>query len=554
MGLLDKLLGGRESLGTYSPNRYRLSEIPGTLFGDRSSGAGVDVDEDSALTLSAVFAGVNILSNVIAALPLSVFRKEGDRREVATNNPAQYVLHTRFNPEMSSFVARRTMEFHRNLWGNAYARINTDGAGRLRYLWPIEPWRVQPKRDDAGELFYLIDGRNKIAPRDMLHETLISADGVAGKSFIDYAVCSLGLSIAAQTFSEKFFGNGARPGGLLVNEGNPTEPQRKEMRESWQRTHAGPENAGKTGVIWGGWKYDATAGSMSPEDSQLIETRRFGIEEVARWLNLPPHILRDLSRSTNNNIEHQGIEFVQLTLGPILTQKEQEYDHKLLAPPKLYSRHNVNSLMRGDSVSRADFYSKMLTNGSYTINKVLDLEDENPIGEDGDVHFVAVNMQPLERAINPPEPPAPIVKTPPVDPPKDEPPADNMPAMRGALSSLVAETFSRLMRKELNEGRRAAKKPSDFLAWMNGFYPEFEANLSDALREPLRLAGTMYNDREFFPTAAAKEFCERSREAILEAAGSVTAPNLAATIDELFKEWEVQRPADEAARIFGEEQ
>lgn len=546
MGLLDRLLGGNESLGTYSPNRYRLSETPGTLFGGRSSGAGVDVDEDSALSLSAVFAGVNILSNVIAALPLSVFKKDGDRREVATNNPAQYILHTRFNPEMSSFVGRRTMEFHRNLWGNAYAQIEWDHASRPKGIWPIEPWRIQVKRDKGGRIYYVRDGVEAIRSEDMIHETLISADGVRGQSFIDYAVCSLGLSIAAQTFSEKFFGNGARPGGLLVNEGNPTKEQRAELRESWERTHAGPENAQKTGVIWGGWKYDASSGAMTPEDSQLIETRRFGVEEVARWLNLPPHILRDLSRSTNNNIEHQGIEFVQLTLGPILTQKEQEYDHKLLSPPKIYSRHNVNGLLRGDSAARADFYTKMLSNGSYTINRVLDLEDENPIGADGDVHFVPVNMQPIERAINPPEPPAPIV---PEEEPEEELPVEPSAEMRAALHSLVSSTFTRLMRKELNEGRRAAKKPSDFLAWLDSFYPEFNGTLAEALTEPLRIVN-IGCPSNLAPAATAAQYCHRSRETLLELSGNASAANLAEKVEAEFAAWEANRANDETDRVL----
>ena len=548
--ILERLLGRRESLAK-RVGSWPLSETPGTLYNLRTSGAGVDVDQDSAMSLSAVFAAVSKLSSIIAALPLSVYCNDGKRREVADTHKAHRLLHTEYNPEMSAFIGRRTSEFHRLLWGQECTEIVWTGASQPGALYPLEPWRVKPKRDDRGQLYYSVDGdRRKILPSDMLHNTLVSSDGICGQSFIDYAVGSLGLSIAAQTFSERFFGNDARPGGILQHDATPTKEQREEFKDSWQRTHQGPDKAFKTAVVWGGWKYIAEAGGISPVDAQLIEARRFSTEEVSRWLNVPPHILYDLSRSTNNNIEHQGIEFVQHCLGPTLVMKEQEIDRKLLSPPKLYSKHNVTALLRGDSAARGDFYSKLFGIGGKTINEIRELEDMNPIGPEGDVHFVPVNMQPIDRAINPPEPPPPVVVPPQAE---EEGETEQSPdEMRAALRSLLTDTFARLQRKELNEGRRAAKKPGEFLAWIDSFYGEFQETLAEALEAPAKVLsasrGTTWIDHK----AWAFKYCFRSREALLGVAGNATAAQLAGAVDELFREWEPSRPADEAARILGE--
>ena len=152
--LLDRILGRRtESLGgTLGP--WRISEAPGNVLVPNNRAAGVDVNQDSAMSLSAVFAGVSKLSSIIAALPLSVYRKDGTKRVVAENHPAQWLLHTEYNRAMSAFIGRRTAEFHRLLWGNSYTEIVWDGASRPGALIPIEPWRVSIETDWRTESMY----------------------------------------------------------------------------------------------------------------------------------------------------------------------------------------------------------------------------------------------------------------------------------------------------------------------------------------------------------------------------------------------------------------
>lgn len=409
--ILDALFGRSRLASRSGP--WRLSEVPGELFHGRQASSGASVNETEALSLSAIFAGVMLLSRIVGTLPLAVYRRTVQwgrpAAERASTNPATWVLGTELNPEMTAAIGRRVLEFHRLLWGNAYGRIAWNGAGGVAAIWPVEPWRVRPQRDQDGDLFYQIDGSVDVATTDMIHVPLVSFDGVTGRSFIDFAFESLGMSISAQEFSARFFANDASPGVILEHPGNPSEPARKEMRESWQRIHQGPQNARKTAVLWGGWKI-SNPQMISPEDAELLNQRRFGVEEVARWLNIPPHMLRDLTRATFSNIEHQGIDFVVYSLGLTLKEWEQEYDRKLLAPPDLYCKHNVNALMRGDAAGRASFYSTMTTMGALSINEVRELEELNPI-QGGDQHFVPLNMTAL-AAPKPPEAPAAPTPTP----------------------------------------------------------------------------------------------------------------------------------------------
>lgn len=529
--ILESLLGTR-NLARVLPGQ-RFSETPGVVLARRQSAAGVDVSEEEALSLSGVFAAVQLLSSIIGSLPLNVYRSDGKRREVANDLNVQQVLHDEYNPEMTASIGRRTSEFHRLLWGNEYTEIQRLPNSDVFALWPMEPWRVRTARDD-GELGYVVDGNKWVDAQNMLHTPLISSDGVQGRSFVDFALKSLGLGIAMQDFSERFFGNDAKPGGLLKHSGNPKEDARKEMRKSWTETHGGPNNAGTVGVLWGGWEWIAGDATMELEKAQLLETKRFQIEELARWFNLPPHLLRDLSRATFSNIEHQGIDFVVYSLTPPLVNKEQEYKRKLLKriDRTLYAKHNVSALLRGDSAARSAFYREMFGIGVFSQNMILELEDQNPI-EGGDVHYVPVNMQPIEKAIAPPAPEPAPTPTPPSEPPQEKPPAPD-------LSPIYADVFTRLGKKEANEARRAAKKPEQFLDWLDGFYPKFEATLAQALA-PIS---------DEHADAIAKEYCTFARETLLDVAGAAKPQELFGLVDLQLNEWALTHPTEWAAKAL----
>ncbi len=536
---------------------WPVSQTPGLMWNTPTSHAGVEVTEEGSLSLSAVFAAVNLLSRIIASLPLKVYRKNGDGREEAVNDPACRVLGWSPNPEMTGFTDRQVRLFHRFLWGNSYAEIMWAGNGKVQAIWLIEPWRVRAQREKDSTLYYLVDGQRKIAAEDMIHVPLVSYDGIVGRSFVEYAIQSLGLGMATQEFAARYFGNGARPGTILEHPGTPNPEARKELRESWNEKHQGPHKAHGTAVLWGGWTAKPD-GSFDPEKSQLLEQRKFTTEEVARWLNIPPHLLAELTRATFSNIEEQGRSFIDYSIGPTLVADEQEYNRKLLNPPVLYCEHDVSSLLRGNSAARIAFYNGMFNIGAYSINDVLKKEGENPI-EGGDTHFVPLNMVSLEQANNPPEPapadpPAAGDKPASEKNPDAEPPEEpySTPAPVLGMRRLAEHTLRRLAKVEANALRRAAGKPSQLLSWMDEFYPAHEARLCEALEPvaeaceavgvlPARLASTEAAD-----TVAA------SRCLLLDLAGSVTAAGLARAISDLAVYLENEQPARRAVAWIGD--
>lgn len=448
---------------------WKISQTPGVLFSGPTSTAGVSVTTDDALSLSAVFAAVNLISGVIGSLPLSVYRKWGRAREQATTHPAWRLLHLSPNPEMTPASFTQAMEWNRLLGGNAYASVQWAGNGKPVALWPVEFWRVRHKRREDGSLYFEVDGQQQIEPEDMLHVPQVTADGVTGRSFLEWAIESLGLGIATQQFAASYFGNGTQPGGLLKHPGNPPKDQRDEFRRSWNERHQGPANAQKTGVLFGGWDY--VPNSFNAEQSQLIEQRRFTTEEVARWLNIPPHLLRDLNRSTYSNIEQQNIDFLIYSLTPVLVKHEQEFNRKLLSPPETYAKFGVKGLLRGDSTARAAFYSQMIQIGIFSVNECREWEEESPV-DGGDVHFFPLNMAPLPSVAFP------IPVIPETPPPAPAPATQPQPEL-GRL--LLEQTLERLWRVEQTAIRRAAEKPSKFPDWVEEFYPSHEAKLAEAL-------------------------------------------------------------------------
>jgi len=555
--ILDSLFGPsprRQPLG------YKLTdERLGSILGVPATASGKHVTRDTALSLSAVFGAVRLLSQIKAALPLSVYRRRADGgRAPALGDRVHQLLHTQPNPEMTSKRFRETLEWHRYLGGNAYAEIEFRGDGQPLWLWPLESWRVKPERDAAGVLFYRIDGRRTVTPRALLHIPLVSSDGVSGRSFLDYAGESLGSALAAQEYAAAFFGNGAWPGGLFEHPGQPTELARKFTRESWEKLHGGAKNAHRIGVLWGGIKFNKDAGSVDPEKSQLVNVQIFQVQEVARWLNIPPHLLAELSRATFSNIEHQFIQFLVFTLNPVCVDYEQEYDRKLLTPPEVFSKHNVTALLRADSKARGEFYGKLFQIGALSTNDVLELEDRNPIGPAGDLRFVPINMQTLEQAARAArQPQAPVEPEPDEPDPDDEPeePEENH-AVRDAHEQLLADAFARLLRKEANEARRAAEKPDRFLIWRDRFYAAHEPRLARALA-PAVVAWASVRGR---PAVAggivaarwAGHWVEQSARELLEVAGQATPAELPAAIAGLVERW-ASRPAALAREILDTE-
>ena len=376
------------------------------------SSSGKFVTERSAMQMTAVYACVRILSEAIAGLPLHTYRyKDGGGKEKAVDHPLYQLLHDEPNPEMSSFVFRETLMTHLLLWGNAYAQIIRNGKGEIIALYPLMPNKMTVSRDESGRLYYSYqksqeelpkDNKQTVIldPSDVLHIPGLGFDGLVGYSPIAMAKNAIGLAIATEEFGSKFFANGASPSGVLEHPGTIKDPER--LRESWQSTFGGSRNSNKIAVLEEGLKF--TPISISPNEAQFLETRKFQINEIARIFRVPPHMVGDLEKSSFSNIEQQSLEFVKYTLDPWVVRWEQSIHRSLLTEDEKKSyfvKFNVEGLLRGDYQSRMSGYATARQNGWMNANDIRELEnlDLIPAEEGGDLYLINGNMIPITGAL-----------------------------------------------------------------------------------------------------------------------------------------------------------
>nr|DAL72733.1 MAG TPA: Portal [Caudoviricetes sp.] len=406
MGLINKLFKSRDH-----PKIDNRTVGSSCSFYMGGSSAGKNVNERSAMQMTAVYSCVRILAEAVAGLPLHLYRyKEDGGKERAIDNNLYHLLHDEPNKEMSSFIFRETLMTHLLLWGNAYAQIIRNGKGEVVALYPLMPNKMQVDRDENGELYYIYTRSSDeaktmegvtvyLTPRDVLHIPGLGFDGLVGYSPIAMAKNAIGLAIATEEYGAKFFANGAAPSGVLEHPGTIKDPSR--LRENWNSTFGGSANSGKVAVLEEGMKY--TPISISPEQAQFLETRKFQIDEIARIFRVPPHMVGDLEKSSFSNIEQQSLEFVKYTLDPWVIRWEQSLSRALLNEDekrKYFFKFNLEGLLRGDYESRMSGYAVARQNGWMSANDIRELENMDKIlAEDGgDLYLINGNMLPLNKA------------------------------------------------------------------------------------------------------------------------------------------------------------
>ena len=404
MGILSGLFRSRDK----PQNRTAGSSYTFFMGGTTS---GKPVNERSAMQMTAVYSCVRILAEAVAGLPLHLYHYRPDGgKEKAINHPLYRLLHDEPNPEMSSFVFRETLMTHLLLWGNAYSQVIRNGKGEVIALYPLMPNRMTVDRDAKGQLYYryttssddapTMDGTTvNLAPADVLHIPGLGFDGLVGYSPIAMAKNAIGMAIACEEFGARFFANGAAPSGVLEHPGTIKDPSR--LRETWQSQFGGSANTGKVAILEEGMKY--TPISISPEQAQFLETRKFQINEIARIFRVPPHMVGDLEKSSFSNIEQQSLEFVKYTLDPWLIRWEQSIFRALFTESEkkeYFVKFNVEGLLRGDYATRMSGYATARQNGWMSTNDIRELEnlDRIPAEEGGDLYLINGNMLPLRDA------------------------------------------------------------------------------------------------------------------------------------------------------------
>ena len=299
---------------------------------------------------------------------------------------------------------------HLLLWGNAYAQILRNGRGEVVALYPLLPGKMRVERDEQGQLYYRYIRNDRepptissntviLLPESVLHIPGLGFDGLVGYSPISMTKNAIGLAMAAEEYGSKFFANGAAPAGVLEHP-NVVKDVSK-LRESWNSAFGGSANAGKIAILEEGMRFSPI--SMSPQDSQLIETRKYQLDEIARIFRIPPHMVGDLDKSSFNNIEQQGLEFVKYTLDPWVVRWESALTKALLSreeKKKYEIRFNVDGLLRGDYKSRMEGYAVGINNGFMCPNDVRRLEgfDLIPAEKGGDDFYLQGAMMKMEDA------------------------------------------------------------------------------------------------------------------------------------------------------------
>ncbi|MGX7092545.1 phage portal protein [Hutsoniella sourekii] len=378
--------------------------IPSNRFYFGNSSAGKNVNERSAMQMTAVYACVRILAESVASLPLHLYSSNEDgNKEKAKEHPLYFILHDEPNPEMTSFIFRETLMTHLLLWGNAYAQVIRNGKGEVVSIYPLMPNKMKVKRDNLTKEiiyeYYHEDGKVELSDFDVLHIPGLGFDGLIGYSPIAMAKNAIGMALATEEYGAKFFANGAQPGGVLEHPGIIKDPER--VRDSWSQSFGGSSNSNKIAVLEEGMKY--TPISISPEQAQFLETRKFQITEIARIFRVPPHMVGDLEKSSFSNIEQQSLEFVKYTLDPWVLRWEQAMNRALISKkdkPSYFISFNVDGLLRGDYESRMNGYATARQNGWMSANDIRTLENLDLISKEdgGDLYLVNGNMLPLEKA------------------------------------------------------------------------------------------------------------------------------------------------------------
>ena len=389
MGVIDTIKN------VFNPSKDEVRHEQRALNLVPAYGSAVAVGSDNALTFTAVWAAIRLLSESVSSLPLGVFTNSNGDKIEAENNPVYSLLKIRPNNYQSKITFLEKVMMDLLTKGNSYVRIERNRGAIPTALLPLNADDVNIKFID-GVLFYET-GSNIYDASDILHFKTITKDGIIGLSPIDQCKNSIGWGMAVEEFGNTFFKNGAKLSGVLQTDRALSETAIGRLKNSFNNVYAQLTGSNSTVVLEEGLTFKPI--SISAEQAQFLASRTFSIEEVARIFNIPPHMLKDLSKSSFNNIEMQSQEFVTYTLMPYLTRIEQEMNLKLFRTNeigKTFVQFNVNGLLRGNTKDRSEFYRTMLNIGAMSINEIRNKENMNKIA-DGDKHFMQLNMTTIDK-------------------------------------------------------------------------------------------------------------------------------------------------------------
>lgn len=364
-----------------------------------NSSQSIYIDEEGSLSISSVWACVRILSDTVGTLPIHLYHRTNSGREAVNDHPCNRII-LRPNSYSNRFDLMHHLILSCALWGNGYVRIIRDKSYRPTRLILIHPTSIEPVKTKDDNVYYRLSNGDTVASDDIIHIKWISINGYKGKSPIAVHRDNLALTLAAQDYGEKFFSQGGNTSGVFEYPATLKDDQYNRLKYQLTEQTIGLKNAHRPMLLEGGMKYNRI--TIPPEDAQFIATRKFQKTEIATIYGIPPHMIADLERSTNNNIEHQGMEFVQYCLMPYIIKIEEEFNRKLLRDDEFFDYYfsfGLNGLLRGDAKTRSEYYKNMNMIGALSANEIRSLEEMNEY-DGGDEYFVQMNMQTVTNAKN----------------------------------------------------------------------------------------------------------------------------------------------------------
>ncbi len=388
----------RDATKTASPNPEQFFRYPLPV-----SLAGVRVTREEATQISVVWACIDAITKAVVSSTWNVYTLDGRHRVLMPDDPMEWLLNVQPNPEMTAIAFRECLMYQAMPGGNAFAEIERRNNGQPLWMWPLMSDRMTPTRGADGALWFRYqdwDGAVKYIPqKDIFHLRGPSLTGWMGDDMVARMSRALGLAAAAERYASSYFANGTVLNTYIEYPKKLDDPTYERIKADWKEMRKGPGNAHKPIFLEGGMKVGTIA--TDPSKSQLLEERKFSIEEICRFFGVPPHKVQHLDRATFNNIEHLGIEFVRDAVKPWALRNQQEADAKLLPQRAPWRRTRIDTdwLMRGDAKSTADAFQIHRRSGVYSVNDILEKLDENTIGPEGDVRVIEANMTTIEGVL-----------------------------------------------------------------------------------------------------------------------------------------------------------
>lgn len=540
MGIMTALFG--QSSPSESELRGAEAWLADTGDGGYMASSGVRVSEANIITLSGVYASARAIAEDVACLPLKAYRRlQGGGKKVASDDPLYAagdgrmvniysLVHDRPNEEMDDLVFRSLLLWWAQLYGNAFAQIIWRDGDPVA-MYPVHPHRVHAKRDDDGRLYYQV--RNKpnepdtiIRPREMIHIRGMSDDGIVGLMLSKVAKDAFGIYLATERYTASFFGNGATLSGIITFDQKFKDAESlKEYRRQFNEIYGGSQQAHKWMMADSGAK--ATILGADPEKSQLVETIKFRIEDVARWFRVPPVIIGHNTSTPYTNVEALGSFYTKFGMKPWAARIEKEFTAKLCAVDSdVFIEHVIDALMWADAKTRAEVQNLRIRGGWGNPNEAREIHNMNPI-PGGDRFRIEQNLALLDDEGRP----EPVNATAPSGPASQ---IGNDDSAKVALMPVFVDASERIIDREC---MALSKKSGITDEWLTEFYGKHRIYVASAVRAPIEvLARLVCVAVGSLPERFADEHVARSLD---EYRAAMNAGKCAACLDR----WKIERPA-----------